>query len=145
MSYSCCMNNITSYTILGLVDLRFISYFWVSYCRLNKTRWGKKIYLNSTIDYNESCSRQIFRTIKSQPLTRFKRKVFMQQLIKCSEFKTFNIFQIRSITVKKMQTAEDFRDLHQLSNAFKVWRDYAVIKQIERKQNYLKAVTHHDR
>ena len=44
-----------------------------------------------------------------------------------------------------MQSAEDFRDLHQLEKSFKLWRDYTVMKQIERKQNNITAVSHYDR
>ena len=44
-----------------------------------------------------------------------------------------------------MQTAEDFRDLHQLEKSFKLWRDYTVMKQIERKQNQITAVNHYER
>ena len=43
---------------------------------------------------------------------------------------------MKNITIRKMQTAEDFRDLHQMSTSFKVWRDYTVMKVIERKQNH---------
>ena len=50
-----------------------------------------------------------------------------------------------AIHTKKMQTAEDFRDLHQLEKSFKLWRDYTVMKQIERKQNQITAVAHYDR
>ena len=50
-----------------------------------------------------------------------------------------------AIHTKKMQTAEDFRDLHQMEKSFKLWRDYAVMKQIERKQNQITAVSHYDR
>ena len=50
-----------------------------------------------------------------------------------------------AITTKKMQTAEDFRDLHQLEKSFKHWRDYTVMKQIERKQNHITAIAHYDR
>merc|ERR1719367_1118095 len=52
---------------------------------------------------------------------------------------------IMAIHTKKMQTAEDFRDLHQLEKSFKLWRDYTVMKQIERKQNQITAVNHYDR
>ena len=44
-----------------------------------------------------------------------------------------------------MQTAEDFRDLHQLEKSFKFWRDYTVMKQVERKQNLIKSENHYDR
>ena len=50
-----------------------------------------------------------------------------------------------AISTKKMQSAEDFRDLHQLEKSFKLWRDYTVMKQIERKQNNITAVAHYDR
>ena len=50
-----------------------------------------------------------------------------------------------AISTKKMQTAEDFRDLHQLEKSFKLWRDYTVMKQIERKQKNITAVSHYDR
>ena len=52
---------------------------------------------------------------------------------------------MKNITIRKMQTAEDFRDLHQMSTSFKVWRDYTVMKVIERKQNHHKAEAHYRR
>ena len=64
-----------------MVDLHFTAYWWASCYRLNKTRRENKIYLNSTMHYNESYLRIIFITIKSQPLTGFKKKVFIQKII----------------------------------------------------------------
>ena len=81
-----------------------------------------------------------------------KRKPFLRQYLRYYRLKDFFVIidlfltlQVMAITTKKMQTAEDFRDLHQLEKSFKHWRDYTVMKQIERKQNHITAIAHYDR
>ena len=62
-------------------------------------------------------------------------------------FIVFNaiLIQIRGMAIKKLQTAEDYRDLRQLAHSFTAWRDHVVMKTIERKQNCNKAICHHNR
>ena len=47
--------------------------------------------------------------------------------------------------MKKMQSAEDFRDLHQISTSFKLWREHTVTEAIERKEKNHKATSHNTR
>ena len=47
--------------------------------------------------------------------------------------------------MKKMQSAEDFYDLHHISISFKIWREHTILKAIERKEKNHKATSHNTR